>query len=245
MDRELIRKALYNKYIEPTKNLKENYIGIEIEIPIVNINKEAVDFSIVHEMTKKFMNHFEFKAIGIDENGDVYSAQNDKNGDILSYDCSYNNLELSFGVEKNLNLLDERFIEYYTFIQNELQKNNYTLTGMGVNPYRKYNNNVPIPSERYRMLFHYLNLCKKYKSKEIVFHNHPDYGTFSSASQVQLDVSYEDLVPTILAFSKLEPIKAYLFSNSILLGEDEELLCSRDMFWEKSMHGLNPHNMTM
>ena len=76
MDRELIRKALYNKYIEPTKKLRENYIGIEIEIPIVNMNKEAVDFYIVHEMTKKFMNHFEFKAIGIDENGDVYSAQN-------------------------------------------------------------------------------------------------------------------------------------------------------------------------
>lgn len=125
------------------------------------------------------------------------------------------------------------------------KKNNYTLTGMGVNPYRKYNNNVPIPSERYRMLFHYLNLCKKYKSKEIIFHNHPEYGTFSSASQVQLDVNYEDLVPTILAFSKLEPIKAYLFSNSILLEEDEELLCSRDMFWEKSMHGLNSHNIGM
>ena len=245
MDRELIREALYNKYIEPTKKLRENYIGIEIEMPILNMNKEAVDFLIIHEMTKKFMNHFGFEAIGIDEDGNVYSAQNNKNGDILSYDCSYNNLELSFGVEKNLNLLDERFIEYYTFIQNELQKNNYTLTGMGVNPYRKYNNNVPIPSERYRMLFHYLNLCKKYKSKEIIFHNHPEYGTFSSASQVQLDVSYEDLIPTILAFSKLEPIKAYLFSNSILLGEDEELLCSRDMFWENSMHGLNPHNIGM
>lgn len=122
MNRELIRKALYNKYIEPTKKFRENYIGIEIEIPILNMNKEAVDFLIIHEMTKKFMNHFGFQAIGIDENGNVYSAQNNKNGDILSYDCSYNNLELSFGVEKNLNLLDERFIEYYTFIQNELQK---------------------------------------------------------------------------------------------------------------------------
>ena len=245
MEKRLIREALYNKYIKPTEKKRESYIGIEIEIPILNMNKKAVDFLVVHDTTKKFMKEFGFKAVGIDENGNVYSAQNSENGDILSYDCSYNNLELSFGAEKNLNIIDERFIKYYTFIEKEFEKNNYTLTGMGVNPYRIYNNNVPIPSERYRMLFHYLNLCKEYKNKDMIFHNYPEYGTFSSASQVQLDVNYEDLVKTILAFSKLEPIKAYLFSNSILLGENEELLCIRDMFWENSMHGLNPHNIGM
>ena len=90
----------------------------------------------------------------------------------------------------------------------------------------------------------FLQIYRRYYGKKIN-HNYPEYGTFSSASQVQLDVNYEDLVKTILAFSKLEPIKAYLFSNSILLGENEELLCIRDMFWENSMHGLNPHNIGM
>lgn len=46
-------------------------------------------------------------------------------------------------------------------------------------------------------------------------------------------------------FSKLEPIKAPLFSNSILLDEQENILCCRDMFWENSTHGINPHNIGM
>jgi gamma-glutamylcysteine synthetase len=120
----------------------------------------------------------------------------------------------------------------------------YTLTGMGVNPYRGYNHNVPIPNGRYRMLFHHLKSYSNY-DLPMYFHPYPEYGTFSSASQVQLDVDYDDLIPTIRAFSMVEPLKALLFSNSVLLGEHEELLCCRDMFWENSTHGINPHNIGM
>ena len=77
------------------------------------------------------------------------------------------------------------------------------------------------------------------------FHKYPQYGTFSSASQVQIDAEYSSLAHTLNAFSKLEPIKALLFSNSVLLGEDNSLLCCRDMFWENSPHGINPHNIGM
>ena len=50
---------------------------------------------------------------------------------------------------------------------------------------------------------------------------------------------------TLNTFSKFEPIKSLLFSNSVLLGEDETTLCCRDMFWENSTHGINPHNVVM
>lgn len=68
--------------------------------------------------------------------------------------------------------LSDRFKEYYSFLQSEFGKYNYTLTGMGTNPYRIYNKNIP-------------------------------------------------------------------------LDEHEELLCCRDMFWENSTHGNNPHNIGM
>jgi gamma-glutamylcysteine synthetase len=77
------------------------------------------------------------------------------------------------------------------------------------------------------------------------FHNYPEYGMFSSASQVQLDVRKDDLIQTINVFSKLEPIKALLFSNSVLIGEDNDLTCFRDVLWEYSTHGVNPHNIGM
>jgi gamma-glutamylcysteine synthetase len=77
------------------------------------------------------------------------------------------------------------------------------------------------------------------------FHEYPDYGLFSSASQVQLDVNYDELPMAIRAFSNVEPIKALLFNNSVLLDDYEELACCRDMFWENSTHGINPRNIGM
>lgn len=245
MELQQIRQELFKRYIEPTKSKRREYAGVEIEIPIVNMSQNAVDFTVVHTVTESFIKHFDFTAVGIDDDGNVFSALNSENGDILSFDCSYNNLELSFGKEQNLYAVENRFLQYYTYLRGKFNEYNYTLTGMGVNPYRTINHNVPIPNERYRMLFHHLNSYKNYIDEPMYFHHYPEFGTFSSASQVQLDVEYGNLVQTLNTFSKLEPIKALLFSNSVLLGEDENNLCCRDMFWENSTHGLNPHNIGM
>ncbi|MBC3795800.1 glutamylcysteine synthetase [Acetobacterium tundrae] len=244
MNENIVLETLYEKYISPTKKKRDKYIGIEIEIPIVNLDGEPVDFSVVHRLTDAFAFQFGMEPIGVDDDGYVYSLQNHHNGDNFSYDCSYNNLELSMGKEQNLNLLYERFKTYYLFINDFMNPYNYTLTGMGINPYRKTNFNVPIPNERYRMLFHHLESYKDYIHPHF-FHSYPDYGMFSSASQVQIDVDHADLLDTINAFSKLEPIKALLFSNSVMPEDENKTLCVRDMFWEKSMHGVNPKNIGM
>ncbi|MDE7423357.1 MAG: glutamylcysteine synthetase [Lachnospiraceae bacterium] len=244
MNQGFVRQQLYQKYIAPTKEKRKNYIGIEIEMPIINMEKKAVDFCVVHKVTARFKEYFSFQEAAKDENGNIYSISDKVYGDILSYDCSYNNLELSLGREKELFAIQHRFLTYYEFLQKEFGKYDYTLTGMGVNPYRIYNHNVPIPNGRYRMLFHHLNSYKRY-DLPMFFHKYPEFGTFSSASQVQLDVNYEELLTTIRAFTMVEPIKALLFSNSVLLDEQEELLCCRDMFWENSTHGINPHNIGM
>lgn len=244
MEQKAVKEKLYEKYIAPTKKKRPGYIGVEIEIPILNIKKEAVDFDIVHQVTDAFIKHYSFSIAGRDDDGNIYMAQDTETGDILSYDCSYNNLELSMGRERNLFSIQKRFQSYYEFLQNEFHRYHYALTGMGVNPYRNYNYNIPIPNGRYRMLLHHLQSYKKYDISKY-FHSYPNYGLFSSASQVQLDVKYEDLILTIQAFSKLEPLKALLFSNSVLLGEREDLQCCRDMFWEDSTHGINLHNVGM
>ena len=245
MTRQDVLDKLYERYIAPVKNKKERFVGIEIEMPIVNLNGKMVDFDIVHSLTSEFLNHFGFKAIGIDEKGNIYSAEKRENGDIFSYDCSYNNLELSFGKEKSIAVVYERFKEYYTFIEEYFKRYNYTLTGMGINPNRNVNKNVPIEIGRYKMLYNHLSSFVKYSDIPMYFHDHPNFGMFSSASQVQIDVSFDKLPKVINTFNKLEPIKALLFNNSVLLGENEQLLCCRDMLWENSTHGINPHNVGM
>lgn len=120
MELELIRQQLRKRYIEPTKVKREKYIGVEIEMPVVNLSKSAVDFEVIHAITKHFISYFKFTVVGTDDEGNIYSSQSPINGDILSYDCSYNNIELSFGREQNLFTIQKRFSEYYDFLQNEL-----------------------------------------------------------------------------------------------------------------------------
>ncbi len=245
MNNDEIKSILFDRYIKNTINNNNNFIGTELELPILNLSREAVSFPIVHHVMTDFIKHFRFTVCATDDNGDIISAQHSATGDIISFDCSYNNLEFSFGRETNIFAIDERFRQYYTFWQSALSSHNYTLTGMGVNPYRIYNHNVPIPNGRYRMLFHHLKSYKKYFNLPMYFHRYPEYGTFSSASQVQLDFNYDTLPKAINVFSRLEPIKALLFSNSVLIDEQEDVLCCRDLFWEYSTHGVNSHNIGM
>ena len=240
---DLVKYKLYNEFIKPTTQ-KKNYIGVEIEILIINLDKKAVNFDVVHKVTDEFQNEYpDFKTDGIDFDGNVFSLKNSKTDDILCYDCSYNNIEFAMGKEKDLFSINERFSEFYNFVKKSFREYNHTLTGMGINPYRKYNLNQPIPSERYLMLYHHLKSYKNYKNIRMQFHEYPEYGMFSSDSQVQLDVHKDNLVKTINVFSKIEPIKALLFSNSVLFGEDNTLTCFRDILWEYSTHGVNPHNI--
>ena len=153
----MIRDEIYRRFLEPTKKDKKEYIGIEIEIPIINLNKEAVDFDVVHRVTKSFYENFDsFEVEGIDYDGNIYALRNKENDDIVCYDCSYNNIEFAMGKEEDLFTINERFSEYYRFVKAEFEKCNHTLSGMGINPYRKYNNEIPIPNERYLMLYHHL-----------------------------------------------------------------------------------------
>ena len=245
MDAAIIRQALEEKYLAPTRRERPLYSGIAVEMPILNLKKEAVDFGIVHKTAERFMDICGFVPEKRDDDGEVILAADPVTGDSLSFDCSYNNLELSLGKAQDLQLAKIRFFHYYDVLQELLSAHDYTLTGVGVNPYRIYNHNVPIPNGRYRMLFHHLHSYPKYRSLPMHFHHHPAFGTFSSASQVQLDVMDRDLITIFRAFSRLEPVKALLFSNSVLLGEDNRMICVRDMFWENSTHGINPHNVGM
>ena len=236
-------EAIYERYIVPTKRKRTKLVGLEFELPIVNRKNEPVDFDVVHKVTEAFLQKFTFDTISRDEEGFIYSAVDEVTGDGLSFDCSYNTLEFSFGTEEDINVLYGRFEKYYTCMQNLLGQYYYTLTGMGINPRYAINKNIPVVSERYRMLLHHLSTYKDY-GREILFHNHPNFGLFSCANQIQMDVEESNLVETINTFTKLEPLKALIFANSPW-GEKQELLCSRDALWRNSLHGLNRHNVDM
>ena len=213
MSATVLDEALYEKYIRPTQRPRSSLVGVEFELPVVNLNGHAVSFRTVHEMTEEFLRRFPFDTLHRDDEGEIYAAVRSRNGDTLSYDCSYNTLELSFGTEKDMHTIEERFRAYYTVIQSILQQSGHSLTGMGINPHYRVNRNEPVPNGRYRMLLHHLKSYRRY-GHSIPFHHHPNFGLFSCASQVQLDVDEKTLPEVLNTFTKLEPLKSLLFANS-------------------------------
>lgn len=238
-----VDQIIRDRYIKPVHRKRKDFVGIEFEFPVVHFGRRPVDLDVMQQMTASFIGHFGFDRYGRDDNGRIFNAQKTENGDDLSYDCSFNTLELSFGIESDMNVLYGRFRDYYIFIENFLAPHGHTLTGMGINPNYRYNENRPIENGRYRMLFHHLSSYKKHPEKRC--HDYPNFGMFSCASQVQLDVDDKNLLLALNTFSRLEPFNSLLFSNSYFVDEQRHYYCSRDHFWRDSMQGYNPHNLDM
>ena len=243
MNTDRLRELLYQKYIAPTERATTQYIGVEIEIPTVNLLGGATDHGVTKQAFSQFVRHYGFKPQGTDRYGVCYSATDPVTGDNISFDCSYNNLELSFGRERSLGPLAERFGSYIQCLNGILKKENHILTGMGLNPNYHANRKDYLPVPRYQMLEGYLKRGNDWKIP-MYFHPYPEFGTYASASQVQLDVSRDKLISAIRVQSLLEPVKTVLFANS-WMDDEPDLLCVRDLFWENSTHGINPHNIGM
>ena len=232
------------RFISPLQIPRTYYIGIEIEMPIVNLNNEKTDKAVSINAIQKAIEYFGFTPKKFDDNGICHEAVCKDTCDIFSFDCSYNNFEIALGRVRTLHEAQARFRDYVRFINAELGLHQHTMTGLGVNPNYKINDYNFVPSPRYRMLEGYLKKAEVWDQTYASSHFHPYYGfgTFASASQVQLDVDAENLCDVIKAFSVVEPLKAVLFANSFL-PEKPELLCVRDYLWERSAHGVNPKNL--
>lgn len=239
MDLTILDKQIFERFIRPSVNKKTQYVGVEFELPLVNLKHAPVDFAVVHTLVDAFLEHFGFVPVAWDDEGAVCSAQSEENGDDLSFDCSYNTLELSFGRVRDLNRIEERFHSYYRFIRAFLRRHGHSITGMGINPRYLYNHREPVPNGRYRMLLNHLNSYERYKVR-MVFHNLPFFGLMACSSQTHIDVNRDELLRVLDIYNRLEPLKALLFANSPYGGE---YLCARDSFWRCSMHGVNPHNV--
>ena len=120
MMRGELDKAIFEKYIAPTQKSRDSSIGIEIELPVVNLSGEAVDEGLVIGIADDFREHFSFDIVGKDDDGNINSTSDPQSGDNLSFDCSYSNLELSLGKGDDLNEIHSRFKKYYSYLQQQL-----------------------------------------------------------------------------------------------------------------------------
>lgn len=235
-------KAYFREsYLGPLANKKELYIGIELEFPIVNLSGQATKHEVCHGLMAHLMASGSFSAEKHDEDGYPVQLCDKETGDCVLFEVSYNILELAFGRVKTMQEVDGRYQAYMRDIQSFLAQHGHALQGIGIHPGWEKNDNSGVKLPRYQMLMNYLALAAKPEFSQC--HPFVTYGGFICGSQVQLDVNQANYLSVLNAFNKLEPVKAYLFANSSFAGADWPTTIARDVFWEKSMHGIIRENV--
>lgn len=227
-------KIIYNRFIKPLLGKTTGNIGTELEFPLLNLAKKSVEKETALGLLEFFLNNG-FQTEETDANG-CPAFITDKNGDCISFDNSYNNIEFSMNYGDNLLEICERFYSLLSAAQSFLKPKNYTITGMGTNPYKKYINQSHVSYPVYNMVDEYLHKfdCKK-------THNYPDFPAYLSSVQTHLDINADDLPKTASLFAKTDFLRGLLFSNSPDF-EQNGTLCFRDFLWHKSAFGLCAKN---
>ena len=236
---DIARELLRERYFTNLKHSNDLFVGIELELPIVHLTGEAVDFSVVFALFEALVDQLPLSIEKTDAHGQAIQLVSDENEDRILFEVGYNTIEFAFDKAETIGQVETRFATYLAVIQPFLRDRNHLLTGFGVNPFWDKNDNRPVASPRYEMLMAYLQLGA---AREDVQVRQSNYGAFIQGSQIQLDVTAENLVPTLNSFNAIEPIKAWLFANSYLWHGQLDTLISRDVFWEGSMHGVFPEN---
>ena len=232
---------IYHHFIDKFLGKTEQYVGVEIEMPVVNLNKQPVEADFAKAMLELLIDRFDFRPAKFTLEGFPIAVVKD-NGDTCSFETSLNTLEFSMGRKRSIHEIAASFYNYLGVLKKLEKKHNYRLCGMGTNPYAQYANSTPLNTPAMMAKSEFLKRFTTHHDGEI-FH------AFSASTQTHLDISLPDLPDLLNLLGKLAFVDGLLFANSLpfpheqtsawqaklplnLLKELETpTLCFRDTLW--------------
>ena len=144
------KERIYEKFF--SKLRKSEYVGVEIELPIINLKKPfIIEKKVIQDLFQSFL-ELNFEVNNYDNEKNIISVKNLNNGDTISLEYSYNTIELSLNKEISVYDLEKKFLKYYKYIQTWLKKHHYKLCDTGINPnYRVIEKNC-LNQDRYKVI---------------------------------------------------------------------------------------------
>lgn len=224
------RKLVYDTFLKPFENRQYGNVGIELEFPLVNLDKMPVDERVAKGMFDYFTERG-FK-VELEENGQPLFITND-DGDCLSFDNSYNNFEFAMNYSDNLCNIADRFYSLLDKVQAYFKSHNHAIVGIGSNPYKKYTKKSHVDFSTYNMVDNYLSTFGENSP-------YPDFPAFLSSAQTHIDIPLCDLPKAYTLYAKMDFVRGLLFSNSPDF-EREGYICYRDYLWEQSAFSKCPN----
>lgn len=222
-----IKQYFIENYIN--KFSENDYIGVEIEMPIINLNSPyIVNNKVIEELFSTFLDNEEFKIENYDNEKNIISIKNIKTNDTVSLEYSFNTIELSLGKELLIDRLKEKFDFYYNFIKQYLEKYEYEIYCGGINPNYHYIDKTCLNQDRYKVIERLLT-----NSSNSDLYN--QFCSYCCSIQTHINTSKDSIVNLINMLSKVENNKMEIFSNSYM--KETNLKNSRKYLWENSNFG--------
>ncbi|WP_440683464.1 hypothetical protein [Cysteiniphilum halobium] len=229
-------------FIDPMDARASGYFGVEIELPIISLDQSSLVAIEVKQLLLQLADMFKMDVVSLDTDGFPLVVVCSKTQDKIAFEYSFTMLEISLAKSKDINLISKRMDQYLKIIQDYLAKYSYTLAGMGSHPFMSTMDKTPLKSIHYEMLRHFMRLREPNSQ-----HYDIDFFSFINATQIHLDSNVENIPQLFRVFSKLDWVRAALFSNSIVLDKsmepEQNCFCCRDLYYESSVHGLNCSNL--
>ena len=222
-----IKQYFIENYIN--KFSENDYIGVEIEMPIINLNSPyIVNSKVIEGLFSTFLDNEEFKIENYDNEKNIISIKNIKTNDTVSLEYSFNTIELSLGKELLIDRLKEKFDFYYNFIKQYLEKYEYEIHCGGINPNYHYIDKTGLNQDRYKVIERLLT-----NSSNSDLYN--QFCSYCCSIQTHINTSKDNIVNLINMLSKVENNKMEIFSNSYM--KETNLKNSRKYLWENSNFG--------
>lgn len=221
------KQYFIENYIDKFK--ESDYVGVEIEMPIINLNTPyIVDNYVVEELFLNFLNNNDFRVENYDNEENIISIKNIKTNDTISLEYSFNTIELSLGKELKIDKLQEKFEMYYSFIKEHLKKYEYEIYCGGINPNYHCIDKSCLNQDRYKVIE---RLLSNNNNKKL----YNQFCSYCCSIQTHINASKDNIVNLINMLSKVENNKIMMFSNSYM--EETKLKNSRRYLWENSNFG--------
>lgn len=207
---------------------ESEYIGVEIELPLVNMNdNHLVDVKIVQNLFKK-LKELDFVPNNYDNDGNIISLKNINNYDTISLEYSFNTLEISLNKECTIYALMEKFCKYYKFINNFLSKYNYKLYDSGINPFYYDIDKTCLNHNRYKTIEKLL----MNKSENKLY---AEFCAYCCSIQTHINVGTKRLIDVLNLFTQIAENKERMFANSFM--KETNIKNSRKYLWNNSNFG--------
>lgn len=232
------RELLKEKFIVPYLKKNEEYIGIELEYPLILDDDQVDSKKVVLSLLKYLKENYGFHDDKVGKDGCLVRVKNN-NGDGISADYRYEIIEFAMQKDLNLNIIADRFYRYFNIVQEFFVKHGCFITGMGTN----------LTSDATRVNHTTDPYCfglNEYIKKYTSYKNPKYFLTNMQSIQTHIDIPIKNekegeqiLLNTLNLFNMLDFVRGILFSNSLPnvtsappnLDYPKETLCARDFNW--------------